>query len=393
MWRRANYQNVVFGEHSSHCMQRRRNRKRVILVFSCLLLIMSCHTDEQRILDTSPYSYAKPSALNDGINTANAETHNIDSTVLAELVNTLRQNEIPGVDSMLVAVNNDLILEEYFAGWTRDDIHDLRSATKSITSLLTGIAIDQRLLSLDTAVYPFFNTFYPQTDNWTPEKNEILMRDFMNMSSGLGCDDHTNEFPGNEGRMYRYADWVKYILDLPMTGKRNRWFAYCTGGVQVVARMVEVSSGMSLEAFARSYLFEPMGIKTYQWSATGEGGTEASGHIYMRPRDMLKLGLLVLNNGQWQDQQLVSTNWIDELHDHLFPFYGYFWWYKTFVSTDASYPDTKAMYASGNGGQEIWIIPELELVMVFTANNYNLGSVSHRIIRDYLLPVMYENEK
>ena len=189
--------------------------------------------------------------------------------------------------------------------------------------------------------------------------------------------------------MYRHRDWVKFILDLPMVRNPDVWFSYCTGGVQVVARMIEDVSGMSLEDYARDSLFDPMGVNTYQWSVTGSGRTEGSGHIYMRSRDMLKLGLLVLNNGQWNGQQLISKQWIDQLYNPRYDFYGYFWWHSSFEPEDGSYPKTDAILASGNGGQQFWIFPSLQMVLVFTANNYDQRVVSGGIIREYILPAVY----
>jgi len=361
---------------------------RFILLLS-LLFLCACHSEEERITDTSPYIYSKPTQLSDDINTATANSNNINTTILTDLINRLRQGSIVGVDSLLIAKNNELVLEEYFSGWAQDDIHDLRSATKSITSLLAGIAIDQQLMHLNTPVYPHFDTHYPTTDNWMPEKNDIQIKDFMNMSSGLSCNDNDGNSPGNEERMYRHRDWVKFILDLPMVRRPSVRFAYCTGGVQVVARMIENMSNMSLEEYARNNLFETMGIHQYHWSFTGSGRVEGSGHIYMRSRDMLKLGLLVTNDGRWNGHQLVSKQWIDQLHNPFYVYYGYFWWHHRFESTDNSFPKTDAIYASGNGGQNIWIFPGLDLVLVFTANNYGQRVVSFDIINNYILPAVY----
>jgi len=360
-----------------------------IFLLLCILALFSCHIDKERVADTSLYTYEIPLSFNDSINTASADTHSISIDMLTDLVNTVRQGRIQGVDSLLIAMNNDLVLEEYFAGWVREDIHDLRSATKSITGLLAGIAIDQQLLRLDTPVYPHFRTYYPTTDNWTPDKNHIQLKDFLNMSSGHACNDDDPKSPGNEEKMYRYRDWVKFILDLPIARRPSVWFSYCTGGVQVVARMIENVSGMSLSAYARNSLFESMGISNYQWSVTGSGRTEGSGHIYMRSRDMLKLGLLVLNSGQWNGQQLVSAQWIEQLHQPFYDFYGNFWWHRNFEPADGSYPKTDAIYASGNGGQQIWIFSGLQLIVVLTANNYNQRVVSNEIIQDYILPAVY----
>ena len=358
----------------------------ILLLFSFALY--SCHSVEDRVQDITPYSYSKPVALNDDIMTTTTDSLGITTSRLADLINDIRQQKIIGIDSLLIAKDGELVLEEYFAGWKRDDMHDLRSATKSITSLLAGIAIDQQLLQLDMAVYPHFSTYYPTTDNWSPDKSDITLQDVMNMSSGLACNDGFDSSPGNESRMYRHRDWVKFILDLPMVRRPSVWFSYCTGGVQLVARMIENTSGLSLDEFTRSNLFNAMGIDQFLWTETGTGREEGSGHIYMRSRDMLKLGFLVMNNGQWNGQQLVSNDWINQLHNPFYEFYGNFWWHRSFEPEDASYPDTNAIYASGNGGQQIWVFPDLALVVVFTANNYNERIVSFDALHNYILPAV-----
>lgn len=357
--------------------------------FFLLISLQACNVENERLLDKTPYVYQPPELFADNINVENASTHAVTVSRLEDLLNAIRQEQFVGIDSVLVAINNDLILEEYFAGWQRNDLHDLRSATKSITSLLTGIAIDQQLLHLNDEVYAHFQRYYGQFDHGSNDKERLQLKHMLNMSNGLACNDWWDLSPGNEAKMYRHDDWVKFILDLPMVSDPGNNFSYCTGGVQVVARMIENSSHMSLQNFAQEHLFSKLGISNYQWTSTGSGRTEASGHIYFRPRDMLKLGLLVVNNGDWQGQSVVSSQWMNQLHTPYFNFYGNFWWHQNFEPDDASFPLTKAIYASGNGGQQIWIMPDLQLVIVFTANNYNMGSPSREMIMNYILPAVH----
>ena len=355
------------------------------------LLLAACHLsdDAPRIMDATNYTYRVPPELNDNIPVADAASHGIAPDRLVILVNDIRQSHIAGVDSVLVAVNGELILEEYFAGWGRDDIHDLRSATKSLTGLLANQLITENILDSEMSVYQSLDPQYPTIDNWTPAKDQITLQDFMNMSSGLSCNDWFDSSPGNESKMYRHQDWVKFILDLPMVREPSLAFAYCTGGVQVVARLLELSSGLSLDDLAQERLFGPLGISRYQWSRTNTDDVEASGHIYMRSRDMLKIGVVVSNDGVWQGEQLLSTAAIDKLYAPRFEFYGDFWWHGRFSSADMSYPETRAIFASGNGGQQIFVFSDLELIVVFTANNYNQNTPSVLMLEQYILPAVY----
>ncbi len=353
------------------------------------LTIIGCDDQSPRQLDQTPYTYKTPDNLSDGITVAPAVEQGITNSHLVELVNAIRQGTIVGVDSILLAMDGELILEEYFAGWQRDDRHDLRSATKSITALLLSIGFEQGILSPQDSVYNHFYPYYGYGANWAPIKENILLQHFMDMSSGLDCDDYNEESPGNESKMARHRDWVRFILDLEVRYKANERFAYCTGGVQVTARMLEDASGSSLRDFAARYLFLPLGIDDYQWSTTGSGRTEASGHIFLRPRDMLKLGLLLDGEGMWHDRRVITSAFVDKLHNPRFNFYGDFWWHQTFTSDEALFPDTHAIFSAGNGGQHIFVFSELHVVLVLTASNYNQASVAYGIIKNYLLPAVY----
>ena len=266
-----------------------------------------------------------------------------------------------------------LVQELYFNNFNRDKVHDLRSATKSITSALVGIAIDKEYI--ENVNQPAFAsiTGYSEFKNWVDGKNDIQIKHLLTMSSGLACNDSDFTSPGNEEYMYRQADWVKYILDLRLTSQPGSNWAYCTGGVVSLGAIIEDSSGMQTEDFATNFLFQPLEISNYHWEFTPTGRVDTGGHIHMIPRDMAKIGQLFLQGGLWNQKRLISQKWVDtSTTPHILTnegyHYGYLWWRGRIDSHDF-------YFAGGNGGQYIAILPTLNMVVVSTGSNYN-SSVS-----------------
>jgi CubicO group peptidase (beta-lactamase class C family) len=316
-----------------------------------------------------------PDQLDDGLEVSALSDENIDAQRIHSMIRSVHANPSHRHRSILIARNNKLVLEAYFNGWNRDRKQDIRSATKSFTSSLVGIAIDKGFIAdVHQPVLGFFNE-YASIQNPDQRKSQATIKDFLRMRTGLSCNDWNVSSPGNEERMYQTDDWVKFILDLPVSGSPGQNFSYCTGAPVTLGAVITNVSGKSIPDFAKEYLFDPLGIREYSWEFTPVGQTDTGGHIHMKPRDMLKFGLLFLNNGNWKGRQLISREWIEEstTPDGAVPgsrelAYGYLWWATTWTVDQR---EIAAYFATGNGGQLIFVIPSLRAVVIFTGGSYN----------------------
>jgi CubicO group peptidase (beta-lactamase class C family) len=275
----------------------------------------------------------------------------------------------------------------------------MRSATKSIVSALVGLAVDQKKLAgerervLPRLAYGGL-TAYANPD---PRKAALTLGDLLTMRSGLACDDWDGGSPGNESRVIERGDWVKAVMDLPVVAEPGSVARYCSGGVFVAGRMVERAVRQSLPLFAHQHLFGPLGIRPtdVRWPFVLDSsnvGTYAQ--LAMRPRDMLKLGVLFHDGGRWKGKQIVSRAWVERSTTAATRIgsrgYGYFWWRQPFdVATPAGARRIDALNASGNGGQKIYILPELDAVIVFTGSAYNNEHTPpNAIMEELLLPAL-----
>ena len=259
------------------------------------------------------YQYKMPKELADGWKVARVQDIDIDSDLITSSMQHLRSVEKLQVHSYLIVKNDRLVFEEYFGGYSADKRHDLRSVTKSIIALLIGIAIDEGLFSLDDPVQKHLRELQ-NSKNPDPRKAEITIRHLLTMSSGLDCNDWDQKSKGQEDRIYKKKDWIQALADLPMIHKPGTESFYCTGGVMMLATILERTSGMSLAEYAEKHLFAPMGITNYQWGHTNKKDVISAGkRLYMLPRDLAKLGLLVMHHGEWSGKQIVPEHWIEEL--------------------------------------------------------------------------------
>ena len=344
---------------------------------------------------TQNYTYIVPETMADGLETTSLNDVDLNQDKILELIEEIEdEKSFQKVHSLLIARHKKLVLEEYFYGYKPSAFHTTRSAGKSITNALVGIAIDRQFIpDENSAVYPYFNK-YDSFQNWAEGKNNILIKHILTMSSGLACNDF-GDSPGNEDRMQsqkEQPDWSKFILDLPLENRPGEKTFYCSGGVNLLGDLITQASNLWIPEFLQKYLFDPLGIQNYYMNLTPTGNGYLAGGIFLKPRDMLKFGQLYLNHGQWQGEQVISGDWIKKSFQPWVgingenPDYGYLWWYDRFVYRDAKYDSYSA---SGNGGQFIFVIPKLDLVVVITGGNY--GQFRNwirfkKMISDYIIP-------
>ena len=335
------------------------------------------------------YTYSQPQELGDGWKTESLKSQNVDTSLIYMAFSQIKNNGNE-IHSILLIKNDRLIIEEYFRGHSAGQPHDLRSTTKSIRSILLGIAIDQGFIEdINDPISKYLKNPVPKK-NIDKRKNNITIKNLLTMSSGLDCNDWNKKSKGQEDKVYKKKDWLQYTLDLPMVNQPGAVSNYCSMGVVLIAEIISQASGMTIDKFAKKYLFSPMGIENVSWGHTSDKEIIPSGkRLYMTSRDMAKIGQLLLNKGEWNSKQIVSENWIDESTTPKTKItgidYGYLWWNIPYKVNDNV---VISKTATGNGGQYIMILPELDLVVVFTGGAYNSpeDKIPFAIMNDILLP-------
>ncbi|MVM30951.1 serine hydrolase [Spirosoma sp. HMF4905] len=332
------------------------------------------------------YTYHPPSPNEDGLMVGNLRQSGLDAALLTTMVDKIIKGIYPNIHSVLIIKDGRLVFEEYFYEYNQQRLHQLRSATKSFISALTGIAIDQGYItSVNAPVLPFFPEY--QVANNSPAKQAITIAHLLANQSGLDCDVANEHSIGNETQMDYSADWVKYTLDLPMSDVPGGKGMYCSGNPITVGRIIEKQTHQSLPKFATQRLFTPLGITQFDWHFQPDSSSaETYCQLSLRPRDMAKFGLLYLNKGVWQGKQLLSQDWVTASftkHSVVQNVnYGYLWWLKYLNANGTRF---EGMAAQGNGGQRIYIWPTLHMVTVITGGNFNQQSPADELLANYIL--------
>ena len=363
--------------------------------------------DVRRVLEVRPpgpdgrpvvYRYEPPPALPDGIATGAAGPGPLSVAVLERLVNGVVDGTHPNVRSILVYHKGALILEEYFYGYDRTRPHQMRSFTKSVISLLAGVAVDRGLLRADEPVLARLG--YAAYEHPDPRKAQITLAHLLSNQSGLACDERDGASPGNEVKLYETTDWVKAFVDLPMIADPGTVGRYCSGGFFTAARIIERVAGRPLAEFAQEALFEPLGIGRgdWKWYVTFDRSERSEfGQIYLRPRDMLKLGLLIEQRGEWQGRRIVSAAWLNAATGHASRVddsdYGLGIWHRWYgVQTPAGERRVDTIMLSGNGGQKVHLVPTLDLIVAATGVAFFVDSPVNQMLAGVLLPALLTDE-
>lgn len=336
-----------------------------------------------------------------GWKTATPASVGLSAPKLAAMEAAIRAGEFKKITSVLLVRRGRLVYESYFGGADAATPLNTRSATKTVTSMLVGIAIDRGALSgVDAPVLPFFPELQPVA-NPDPRKAKITVEDLLTMSSLLECDDSNSFSRGNEERMYLIEDWTRFALDLPIKGfppwaakpkdaPHGRSFSYCTAGVFVLGRVLEKATKTRVEEYARRHLFDPLGIEKAEWPFSPLGLAQTGGGLGLTGRSLARLAQLYAEGGVRDGRRIVSQAWvakstapqvrIDEETE-----YGYLWWLKSFPAHGRRFA---AYFMTGNGGNKIAVFPELDLVAVVTAANYNtpgMHQLAERLLTEHIL--------
>ncbi len=325
----------------------------------------------------------------------------ISPSKLQSMEAAVRSGAFTKIGSVLIARYGKLVYEGYFEG-DANTRRDTRSATKSITDVLVGIAIrDKKLSGVDARVLSLLPERARKLQNPDPRKTAITLEDFLTMSSPLECDDWNDASRGNEERMYLVEDWAQFILDLPIRGRMRvgeevepplygRYFSYCTGGVFTLSEVLQKATGLRTDRYAQQMLFAPLGIASAQWVYSPLNIPQTGGGLRLTSRDLLKITQLYLNGGSWHGTRIVDESWarastqpharIDDDTE-----YGYLWWLKSFKSGGKTYP---AFFMSGNGGNKVVAIPSLQMAVAITSTNYSTHGMheqTEKLLTEYVL--------
>jgi CubicO group peptidase (beta-lactamase class C family) len=274
------------------------------------------------------------------------------------------------IDSVSVVRNGYLVLDAYVYPFGPDQQHEIYSCTKSIVSALIGIAIEQG--HIESVGVPLLELLPDRTASQAENKTAITLEHVLTMSSGLECrDSYLYRWQGL-GEMRQSSDWVQHMLDLDVEHEAGTYFEYCNGGSFLLSAIVQEATGQTVLIYAEKHLFGSLGITDVTWPANPQGISIGWGEMRMRPRDMLKIGVLYLNQGRWRDQQIVPAQWVEastrkHIAGTLQDGYGYQWW----IAEPGLY------MALGYSGQYIIVVPEQNLVVVFT---------SHLAEQDFYVP-------
>jgi CubicO group peptidase (beta-lactamase class C family) len=307
------------------------------------------------------------------------------------------------ITSVIVAHGERVLYEQYFDTSGAAALRNTRSATKTVTGILVGAAVDRGVLRADSPVLPFFSDRLPLA-NPDPRKKRITVEDFLTMSSLLECDDENEFSRGNEERMYLVEDWVKFTLDLPIRGfpdwqqkpeqsPYGRAWSYCTAGATTLGPLLERATKQSVPDFAQAALFKPLGIESVKWQYQPLGSAMTGGGLQLRSRDLLKFGQLYLNGGRWQGRQVISEAWVrrsvsPHANAREDTDYGYLWWLQTFHVNGRSIP-TYGMY--GTGGNKIYVLPDQGIVVVVTTTNFKVpgaGALTDKLFTSLIVPAV-----
>lgn len=298
------------------------------------------------------------------------------------------------INSILVAKKGKLLIEEYFNGEGPDTLHDIRSAGKSITSALVGIAIDKGFIpGVDEKLISYFPGIACQS-GWDPAKEKITLQDVLTMSFGFA---EPGAYPAWENRNWYTLNWKSDILCQPIAYEPGTRFDYDSAAPALFGPIIEQSSGYTVGQFAEKFLFKPLGIKHFRWHIMRDGKEYTGGGFQMTPRDMARFGQLYLQKGSWEGEQLISRAWVEaSTRSHLAANklldidYGYYWWREIFLIDNQQ---IRVFSASGNGGNKIYVFPTEDLVVTITASAYD-QSYGHPQVRlmmsKYILPAVIQ---
>lgn len=317
---------------------------------------------------------------------------------LTEMEKLISKNSLPNTHSVLISKKGKIIYEKYFDGYNANIPHDMKSASKSISSAVVGIAKNQSLFSsVEQSIFDFLPEKYQEFKDSL--KSKIDIQSLLTMSSGIDAIDYgINANPkssATEENYQRAPDWIEAILKAPMIHKPNTKANYGSANPALLGVAMDSVVYEPLELFIDKFLFQKLEISNYIIQTDLRGKPYFGGGMYLTPKDMLKFGELYLNKGKWKSKRIISKKWVKNSFKNYRNLenvtdkngYGYLWWHNTY---NANEKNIKSIEARGNGGQYIFIVPSLKTVVVVTSGNYRNGKTKQPelIFEKHILPYL-----
>ncbi len=330
------------------------------------ILIMLC------VIACTPKSdstYIAPINKNDGLAVSTLSQHHLGINAFDKVNKDILNKKYGNIHSVLVIHKNELVVEQYYNGWRSDDLHFMASTTKSMSAILTGIAIEQgKLENTKQKMLDFFPEYAASEKDSL--KHQITIKDLLSNTSGFKWDEQSLPVtdPNNMGaKMDKVANLFKASIELPMDTIPGTKYVYSGPNNIIVGEIIKKATGLNIADFAVQNLFQPLGINDYSWFSKN-GIYDVGGGLQLKSRDIAKYGLLHLNRGKWHDKQIVSEAWIKEIFTPYIeikhPLYSCYQWQM--VKTEYGF---NSWFIPGNGGQIINLVPELDLVIIINADN------------------------
>ena len=379
--------------HAAVIRERERERKRpflssprpiigVLALLPCLLLQGCSGTELTEAISTDDGSAYWPA---DQWRRARPQDVGLDGERLDGLVSRIRENRPAGIHGLVVVRRGYLVIDEYFNGSSAGAVHTMQSVSKSVTSLLTGIAVDQGELAINLPVIGFFPE-YGELQHLDARKRALTVEHLLQMRTGM--DFWENPYPGSPLQQLNDSrgDWVRFVLDRPMVADPGTTWAYNSGGVIALAGVLRAASGEPTDRFARNALFAPIGIHSERWyTSPFDGLPHTGGGLNLTATDLARVGYLVLRNGNWAGRQIISEVW---LRESLQPItraratwanrtfdYGRLWWLTSLDGSGATDQRDRVVWTgSGARGQWLFVIPRHDLVVAVTSDTNDFAA-------------------
>jgi CubicO group peptidase (beta-lactamase class C family) len=298
-------------------------------------------------------------------------------------------------DRLFVGKGEPGIYNYYDPAWhpyyKRTKLHTMQSVSKSVTSALVGMAIARgEIAGVDVKVMPYFSSFSVKPD---PRRDRMRIRDLLTMTAGIAWDESSTSYTNaknNCAEMEAADDWIQYVLDQPMAAEPGTTFVYNSGATQLLSYIIRKATGKEADDYAREHLFAPLGIE-YFWKRTPKGLADTEGGLYLQPRDLAKFGLLYLEEGMWEGRRILPVDWTKQSTRWMLDAgktdrgYGYKWW----VLSRKGAGSYDAYAALGYGGQRLIVVPELDLIAIFTGwNIYDKPELNPKVALDRVIAAL-----